>query len=89
MYKVLFLIAVFSFGACSTASKGIKFVNKSPRGISILNIKKQEHSKAYQAAEKHCAKYFKVPRIIKSTQQHDAAENTMHTTVFEGLKPTT
>ena len=87
MYKVLFLIAIFSFGACSTASKGIKFVNKSPRGISILNIKKQEHSKAYQAAEKHCAKYFKVPRIIKSTEQQDESEITLHTTVFECLKP--
>ena len=47
----------------------MKFVNKSPRGISILNIMKEERSKAYQAAEKHCAKYYKVPRIIKSVEQ--------------------
>jgi hypothetical protein len=56
-------------------NNGIKFVNKSPRGISILNIMKEECSKAYLAAEKHCAKYYKVPRIIKSIDQQKEQQN--------------
>lgn len=92
MYKLILLITIFTLGACSTVNKNMEFVNKSPRGISILNIKKEDRSRAYQAAEKHCAKYSKVPRILSSKEQaksdpYDEMEKVLRTTVFECLRP--
>ena len=84
MYKLILLIAISSLAACSATSDGMKYANKSPRGISILNISKKEHAKAYRIAEKHCAKYYKVPRILKTTGQEESPGTTM---VFECLKP--
>lgn len=87
MYKLILLIAIFSLAACS--ADGMKSVDKSPRGIKIINITYEERSKAYRAAEKHCAKYYKVPRVLKSANQGQGNElqapaNSM---IFECLKP--
>ncbi len=84
MYKLILLITISSLAACSATSDGMKYANKSPRGISILNIDKADHAKAYRLAEKHCAKYYKVPRILKTSRQSDSSGTTM---VFECLKP--
>lgn len=88
--KLLLIAAALSLSACSaTDTYGIKFMNKSPRGISIKNVLKEERVKAYRSAEKHCAKYYKVTRMLKSIEQEQedelaAAKSTM---VFECLKP--
>lgn len=92
MYKLILLIAFFTLSACSTTNKSMTLVNKSPRGISIVNIKNEERSKAYQSAEKHCAKYSKVPRILSTKEQaktdpDDEMEKPLRTTVFECLRP--
>ena len=83
MHKLILLIAISSLAACSATSDGMKYANKSPRGISILNIDKADHAKAYRLAEKHCAKYYKVPRILKTSRQSDSLGTTM---AFECLK---
>ena len=68
----------------------MKIENNSARGITILNIIKEENSKAYRLAEKHCVKYFKVPGIIKSPDQKTELQYeskiSMRTTVFDRLK---
>lgn len=91
MYKLVLTFIFFSLFSCSTAKTGMKNMNESPRGISIINIKstKQERVKAYRTAEKHCAKYYKVPRILHSIKQEQDEEfqTPMHTTNFECLKP--
>ena len=93
MRKLLFLAALSSLIACSTTNNGMKYVNKSPRGISILNIIKEMRSKAYQTAESHCAKYNKVPRILKSIIQEqededeDESQVQMTTMTFECVRP--
>ena len=91
MYKLVLTFSFFSLFACSAPQMGMKNMNESPRGISILNIKstKEERVKAYRAAEKHCAKYYKVPRILNSIKQEQDEEfqTPMHTSNFECLKP--
>ena len=89
MHKLLLLVALSSLIACTTTTKGMKYVNKSPRGISILNIIKEMHSKAYQTAESHCAKYNKVPRVLKSViqEQDDESQAQMSTITFECVRP--
>lgn len=87
MYKLMFLIFVFSLTACATTDNGMKNTNKSPRGISILNVIKQDRAKAHRAAEKHCAKYYKVPRVLKSITQDEESAIPMKTVIFECLKP--
>ena len=89
MRKLLFLATLFSLIACSTTNNGMKYVNKSPRGISILNIIKEMRSKAYQTAESHCAKYNKVPRVLKSIiqEQEDESQVQMTTMTFECVRP--
>lgn len=89
MRKLLFLAALFSLIACAATHIGMKYVNKSPRGISILNIIKEMNSKAYQTAESHCAKYNKVPRIVKTViqEQDDESQAQMSTIIFECVKP--
>ena len=67
------------------------FSNKNPRGISILNVSKDDRVKAYREAEKHCAKYSKVTRIIKNEKQEQPADEEIYrdlsTIIFECLKP--
>lgn len=90
MYKFILLITVLSLTACSaTDSEGMIFSNKNPRGISVLNVVKEERVKAYREAEKHCAKYSKVPRVLKSDAQavKDEYQAAMMTIIFECLKP--
>ena len=89
--KILITAAILlSLVSCSSTDvEGMKFTNKTPRGISILNIIKEEYSRAYQSAEKHCAKYYKVPRILKTVEQEPQYETqaTMRTINFECVKP--
>ena len=87
MNKLVLLISAATFVACSSTDTGIKFFNKSPRGITISNIYKEQRSQAYQSAEKHCAKYSKVPRKLKTlreTKDYDVDRVTM---MFECIRP--
>ena len=86
-YKLILLAAVFSFSACSTTMTGMQFKEKSPRGITVINVTKELDSRAYQTAEKHCAKYSKVPRILKHLTKIIEAEVTMKTIRFECIRP--
>ena len=89
--KILILATLLlSLISCSSTDvNGMKFTNKNPRGISILNIVKEERSRAYQSAEKHCAKYYKVPRVLKIVEQEsvDETQSSMRTMNFECVKP--
>lgn len=89
--KILILLTtLLSLISCSsTKIEGMKLTNKSPRGISILNIKKEERSIAYQTAEKHCAKYYKVPRVTRKVEQaaEDEFQVSMRTMDFRCEKP--
>ena len=87
MNKILLLIAISSLVACSSTNTGMQFVDKTPRGIKIINIMKEQHSKAYQTAEKHCAKYSKVPRVLKRIKQSDDSEIPMTTMITECIRP--
>ena len=90
--KILILLStLLSLLSCSSTDvEGMKLTNKTPKGISILNITKEEYSKAYQTAERHCAKYYKVPRILKTVKQElkDEFDTPMRTINFECVKPT-
>lgn len=61
----------------------------SPRGITVINIIKEKRSLAYQTAESHCAKYNKVPRVLKSVnqQQEDESQAQMSNMIFECVRP--
>ena len=89
MYKLILTISFFSLFSCSSPQIGMENMAVGPKGISIINITKREQAKAYRAAEKHCAKYYKVPRILNSVKQKQEEEFQieMHTTNFECLKP--
>ncbi len=88
MHKKLLLLPLFALVSCSTTTYEMQSFNKSPRGITIVNVAKHKQSNAYQAAESHCAKYNKVPRILKSVQeQADDSNEKMNTITFECVKP--
>jgi len=91
MYKLILTLGFFSLFACSAPMLSMKSTNTSPKSITIKNIKstKQGRVKAYRTAEVHCAKYYKVPRILSSVNQEKFEEyqTKMHTTKFECLKP--
>ena len=87
MNKLLLLIAVSSLIACSSTDTGMRFINETPRGLKVVNIMKEQQSKAYQATEKHCAKYSKVPRVLKRIKQVDDSEIPMTTMVVECIRP--
>lgn len=89
MNKLVLMIAIFSLAACSTNPIEIKYTKKSPRGISVLNVTKEMQSKAYQAAEIHCARYSKVPRVLKTIKQILAndMQAPMNAMVFECIRP--
>lgn len=87
MKKILLPFILLMLAGCSaTGLPEMTYMDKNSRGISILNVKKEEHVKAYREAEKHCAKYFKVPRIIQSSVQLEKTDVPMSTIIFECLK---
>ena len=65
----------------------MKLMALSPDGISIMNIDKTERVEAYRLAEKHCAKYSKVPRLIETTHQLEKSELPLLRMNFECLRP--
>ena len=65
----------------------MKLMALSPDGISIMNIDKSERVEAYRLAEKHCAKYSKVPRLIESSQQLEKSDIPLLRMNFECLRP--
>ena len=77
------LLSALFLSSCSSLVINVK--NKSSRQISIENILPNEKTKAYRMAEKHCAKYYKVPRKISSKSQPD--NDDMTTIVFECVRP--
>ncbi|MDH5600940.1 MAG: hypothetical protein OEY78_06505 [Gammaproteobacteria bacterium] len=87
MNKTVLFFATLSLAACSSTGADIKFSNKSPRGITISNVYKESHSRAYQSAEKHCAKYSKVPRKLKITRESAEYATERVTLVFECIRP--
>jgi len=89
MNKLITLLALLSISACSTVNTGMQQFDTSPRGISIKNVIKKDREKAYMAAEKYCAKYAKVPRVLKSFAQEKLEDFTpdMSTIKYECLKP--
>jgi len=87
MKKIIFISSFFLLTACSSTNTGMQFTDKSPRGIKVVNIMKEQLSKAYQQSEKHCAKYSKVPRILKKFKQADDSVIPMTTMVFECIRP--
>ena len=91
MYKLILALSFFSLFACSAPMLSMKVTNASPKSITINNIKstKQGRVKAYRAAEVHCAKYYKVPRILSPVNQEqvEAYQTKLHSTKFECLKP--
>jgi hypothetical protein len=86
-YKLILLAVAFSLNACSTTVTGMQFIDKSPRGIKAINVTKELDSGAYQSAELHCAKYSKVPRILKKIKQSEEYEVLKTTIVFECIRP--
>lgn len=72
--------------ACSS-SDSLRYENKSPRGISAINVTNIERAKAYRTAEIHCAKYSKVTRLQRSTKQPEYDENQKLKLLFECVKP--
>jgi len=87
MNKLILLIAVSSLIACSSTDTGMKFENTSPRGISISNVYKESRSRAYQEAEKHCAKYSKVPRKLRTLRESAEYDIEISKLVFECIRP--
>ena len=61
--------------------------HKNAREISITNINNDERVKAYRTAEQHCAKYFKVPRVLKNKQSNETTDGSATTMNFECVKP--
>lgn len=89
MYKLILLFTTLSLIACSSTGSGMKLESKGPRGIFISNIMNKDHVKAYRAAEKHCSKYSKVPRIVK-TINYDTTEDSptaMRAESYECIRP--
>ena len=87
MNKLVLLLSVASLVACASTETGIKFSDKTPRGITVSNVYKENRSKAYQSAEKHCAKYSKVPRKLKTLRETDEYTVERVTIKFECIKP--
>ena len=89
MHKLLLLLASLSLLACSATPLEMGFINKTHSGITITNISREKHSRAYQEAEGHCAKYNKVPRVLKTISQEagDDSIEQLSTTQFECVRP--
>lgn len=86
MYRLILLFTLSLLVACS-ADEGMKYVNKTPRGLSAMNITQEQRVKAYRTAEIHCAKYSKVTRIMSSKIQSKDEIVPKSTIVFECVKP--
>lgn len=89
MYRIIFLLSTLSLlSACSSVP--MQGINKGPRGITIINIQKQERNKAYREAERHCAKYSKVPLVVKVVKQDADSEYAIdHLSImYDCLRPT-
>lgn len=83
---ILALLPALFLSGCAT-DVGMKIQDKSPRGITIMNSIEGERAKAFRAAEKHCAKYYKVPRIFHiKPQLVGESEKVMNTIIFKCLK---
>lgn len=88
MKKISLFVVFTALTACAAAPEpGIQYMNVSPGGISALNVRDEEKARVYQAAEKHCAKYSKVPRLLDTTKKVDDYNVTFTTMVFECLRP--
>ena len=89
MHKLLLLLAALSLFACSANPLEMGVTSKNPGGITFNNISRQKQSRAYQAAESHCAKYNKVPRVVKTIKQasNDDSIEQLSTTKFECVRP--
>lgn len=81
--KLLAVSGILAVSGCATDNT-MKFSDFSPRGITVSNIMKNERIQARLSAEKHCAKYFKVARVLSSKA---ATEYTKGTLVVECIKP--
>jgi len=79
------LVATLLLSGCATEVP-MKLQDKSPRGITIVNSIDGKQAKAFRSAEKHCAKYYKVPRILQIKPQIKESEKAMNTIIFECLK---
>ena len=88
MKKLTLCLAFLAVTACSAPEKKeLTYMNVTPRGISALNVRDEEKARVYQAAEKHCAKYSKVPRLLDTTKEEDKFGINFSVMVFECLKP--
>ena len=89
MKTLILIIAAISAVSCSSPNIGMQLTNKTPRGLSIKNVLKNERAKAFMSAEKYCAKYGKVPRVLKSITQEQTEEFTpdMLMINYECLRP--
>ena len=87
--KNLFLASLFLLlNACSTPEvPAMKLMALSPDGIVIMNIDKTERVEAYRLAEKHCAKYAKVPRLIETSKQLEETDVPLLRMNFACLRP--
>lgn len=86
MKNIIILLAISSIlllSGCAT-KKPMEFKDFSPRGITVTNIAKSERIQARLSAERHCAKYFKVARVLNSKA---ATESTTGSLVVECIKP--
>ncbi len=89
MKTLILSITAITIVSCSSANITMQLSNKTPRGVSINNVLKNEHSKAYMKAESYCARYAKVPRILTVVTQEKTEDFTpdMATINYECLKP--
>ena len=89
MNKFILLIVILSLAGCSTPPQvaAMKIMNATPIGISILNVDNSERVEAYRIAEKHCAKYQKVPRLLDSSKQLEKSDIPLSTMVYQCLRP--
>ena len=94
MKNLMILIALLTLISCSTTDNLVKYKDKSPRGISVMNITKSDNAKAYRAATSHCQKYNKVPKIRKILKQttHNEDDQSliiedMNTIIFICIRP--
>lgn len=94
MKNLMIFIALLTLISCSSTDNLVKYKDKSPSGISIMNITKSDNAKAYQAATSHCQKYNKVPKIRKILKQTKPNEDDldlqikeMKTIIFICIRP--
>lgn len=94
MKNLIAFIAFLTLISCASTENRVKYKDKSPRGISILNITKSQNAKAYQTATSHCYKYNKVAKIRKILKQTlpnqddpDLQVEEMSTIIFLCIRP--